>query len=66
MKLIIDRFEGNVAVIELPNGKMVNCPKEVLPDNVHEGSILSITIDDVATAKKLQENTDRMNILFKD
>ena len=66
MKLIIDRFEGNIAVVELPNRTMINCPKELFPDNAKEGSILNITVDNNATDKKLQENTSRMNRLFKD
>lgn len=66
MKLIIDRFEGNFAIVELPDGRMIDCPKELLPDNAKEGSILSITVDENATKEKLQKNTDRMNRLFKD
>lgn len=66
MKIIIDRFEGDIAVVELPSGTMINCPKELLPDNAKEGSILTITVDNDATNKKLQENTSRMNRLFKD
>ena len=66
MKLIIDRFEGNIAVVELPNGTMINCPRDLLPDDAKEGSILTITVDNDATNKKLQENTARMSRLFKD
>jgi len=66
MKLIIDRFEGEFAVVELESGKTVNCPKAILPDNAKEGSILNITVDNDATNKKLQENTNRMNRLFRD
>ncbi len=66
MKLIIDRFEGNMAIVELPDGKTVDCPKELLPQNAKEGSILSITVDETATNAKLTTNTERMNSLFKD
>ena len=66
MKLIIDRFEGNFAIIELPNGQMIDCPKTMLPDNAKEGSILNITVDEKATNEKLQKVTKRMNKLFKD
>ena len=66
MKLIIDRFEGNFAIIELPNGQMIDCPKAMLPDNAREGSILNITVDEKATNEKLQKVTERMNKLFKD
>lgn len=66
MRIIVDRFENNIAVVELPNGTMINCPKELIPDNAKEGSVISIMIDNNATAVKLKKNTDRMNKLFKD
>lgn len=66
MKFIVDRFEGNFAVVELSDGQMVNCPKILLPDDAKEGSILNINVDNVETNRKLQENTNRMNRLFKD
>ena len=66
MKLIIDRFEGDFAVIELPNGQMIDCPKTLLPDNAKEGSILNISVDESATNDKLKKVTERMNKLFKD
>lgn len=31
MRIIIDRFEGNFAVVELENRTMVNMPLELLP-----------------------------------
>ena len=52
--------------MELESGKTVNCPKAILPDNAKEGSILNITVDNDATNKKLQENTNRMNRMFRD
>ncbi len=66
MKIIIDRFEGEFAVVELLDGKMINCPKELLPENAKEGSIINIVVDEAATTEKLQKNTERMNRLFKD
>ena len=41
MKLIIDRFEGDFAVVELPNGKMIDCPKALLPDDAKEVKVNS-------------------------
>lgn len=66
MKIIIDRFEGNIAVVELPNGKTIDCPKELLPENAKEGNIIKISIDEEATKEKLNKVTERMNRLFKD
>ena len=66
MKIIIDRFEGELAVVELPNGNMINCPRAMLPDDVKEGDIISIVVDEKATEEKKKSLTDRMNRLFKD
>ena len=66
MKIIIDRFEGELAVVELPNGNMINCPKAMLPDDVKECDIISIVVDEKATEEKKKSLTDRMNRLFKD
>ena len=66
MKFIIDRFEGNFAVVELSTGQMINCPKAMIPDNAKEGSVLEISIDEVATDDKMKKVTERMNKLFKD
>lgn len=66
MKIIIDRFEGELAVVELPNGNIINCPKAMLPDDVKEGDIISIVVDGKATEEKKKSLTDRMNRLFKD
>ena len=66
MRIIVDRFEGNIAVVELENGQMIDCPKALLPDNAKEGSIINITVDENAINEKLQKVTERMNKLFKD
>ena len=66
MRIIVDRFEGNIAVVELENGQMIDCPKTLLPPSAKEGSIINITVDENATSEKLQRVTERMNKLFKD
>lgn len=66
MKIIVDRFEGNIAVVELEDGSIIDCPKALLPTNAKEGSIINITVDEKATEEKLQKLTSRMNSLFKD
>ena len=66
MRVIVDRFEGNIAVVELEDGSVIDCPKAILPPNAKEGSIINITVDENATNEKLQRVTERMNKLFKD
>ena len=50
MKVIIDRFEGEYAVVELEVGKFVNMPKELVPD-AHEGDVINIFIDEKETKR---------------
>ena len=52
MKLIIDRFEGEYAVVELQDKSMVNIPKKILPAEAGEGDIISIVIDKDETEKE--------------
>ena len=52
MKFIIDRFEGDYAIVELENKKMINVPKEILPEGVYEGSVITVVIDEVETMKR--------------
>lgn len=67
MKVIIDRFEGNYAVVELSeqNNKMINMPIELLPQGAKEGDVVSITIDSSETQQRKQHIQDMMNTLFK-
>ena len=44
MKLIIDRIEENIAVMELPSGEHVNIPK-VLIEDACEGDSIIITVE---------------------
>jgi DNA-binding protein len=40
LKGIIDRFEGNYAVVELEDRRMTNIEKSLLPENVAEGDCI--------------------------
>ena len=66
MRVIVDRFEGNIAVVELEDGSVIDCPKAILPPNAKEDSIINITVDEEVTNDKLQKVTERMNKLFRD
>lgn len=58
---VIDRFEGEVAVIVLDDGKVMDFKKEVLPEGVKEGDVLNI--GDVITLNK--EETEKRKKDFK-
>lgn len=46
MKAVIDRFEGNYAVLLFGKKEIrVDFPRELLPEGVNEGTWLKITLD---------------------
>ena len=65
MKVVIDRFEGSYAVVEINKGKFVNLPKELVP-NAKEGDIVIIRVDHEETNKRKEHVKDLMNQLFED
>ncbi|KZE01961.1 MULTISPECIES: DUF3006 domain-containing protein [Bacillus] len=66
---IIDRFEGEIAVIEI-NNSTIDVLKSKLPSTAKEGDVLIIdddnyTIDKDETAKRRREVQDLMDKLFE-
>lgn len=68
MKMIIDRFEGDFAVVELPNKKMINVPRHLVPGDAKEGTVLIIEFKmDVDGTEKRNENIAKLMFdLFED
>ena len=52
MKVIIDRFEGDFAIVELENKEFINMPKKLVPNGAKEGDVLEIRIDHEVTEKR--------------
>ena len=48
MKIVVDRFEGNYAVIELSDGNFINVLRELFPD-AKEGDFYMICKDEKET-----------------
>lgn len=65
MEVIIDRFEGEYAVVEITKGKIVNMPKVLVPD-AKEGDVIKIIVDKEATKKRQEHVKDLVNDLFID
>lgn len=55
MNLIIDRFEGEYAVVELPDKTLANIPKKALPQEATEGDIITIAVNKIETAKRKEK-----------
>lgn len=69
MKVTIDRFEGDFAVLEKPDRTMMNIKRSKLPAGAKEGDILNlegdtITIDAAETTKRKKEIRDLMKELW--
>ena len=65
MKLIIDRFEGEFAVVETPEGALVTLPISLLPENTAEGDVIFICKDESATAARKERIKKLMDDLFE-
>ena len=65
MKVIIDRFEGEYAVVEIAIGKFVNIPKILIP-NANEGDVIKIEVDKNETEERKKHIQDLMNNVFED
>lgn len=63
--VVIDRFEGKKALVELPNKKIVSVAKELLPDGVQEGDVIRIEVDPEETLKKRHHANDLLDDFWK-
>lgn len=64
VKVIIDRFEGDYAVVEMEDKTMVNIPKCLISDS-KEGDIIRIEIDKDATEQRKKDIKELMNDLWE-
>ncbi len=64
MKVIVDRFEGDYAVVEIAIGKCVNIPRVLVPDT-KEGDIIKIEIEKKETEERKKYIKDLMNNVFE-
>jgi hypothetical protein len=64
LKVIIDRFEGDYAVVETEDKIMVNLPKLLIP-GAKEGDVISISIDEEETKKRKDNISKLMDDLWQ-
>ena len=70
-KFIVDRIEGDKAVLECENGNMVNLELKALPKNIKEGDVIYFQdnfyflYSDKKKARK-EKIKNLMNSLFED
>lgn len=63
MKVIINRTENDIAVLELENGKIVNAPLCIF-ENGAEGDVFNIIADKCETAALKEKNAAKLKNLF--
>nr|WP_300004292.1 DUF3006 domain-containing protein [Tissierella sp.] len=66
MKFIIDRFEGDFAVVELSNREMIDIPVCMIPPEAKEGDTLKIIIDEEETLRRKKRIEEKFKRLFGD
>ena len=65
MTITIDRIEENYLIVELENGKIINLPKELIP-NAKENDIYSINLNKDEMKKRKNNINNLINDLFID
>lgn len=68
--LIIDRFEGDIAIVETDENTFMQIPRTALPPNAKEGDIVvkvedKYIIDYESTEKRRQKIIDMQNSLWE-
>lgn len=63
MKWIIERFEGDFAVVEC-DGNCFNLPKYALPSDVREGDVVEVSINKNETEKAKNDAESFLKNLF--
>jgi hypothetical protein len=67
VKVIIDRFEGNLAVCEKEDGSFLDINSQSLPSGAKEGDVLMINGDQITVDKsRTQERRKKINSLMED
>lgn len=65
MKVVIDRFEGDYAIVELPDKTVQHIPAVLLP-GAAEGDVVTVEIDEEETKRRKNGILDKYKNLWKD
>ncbi len=65
MRVIIDRFEGDFAVVEMGNGETVNMPGILVPKGAKEGDVIDIQINEEKTLERRRKIENMMKDLWR-
>lgn len=68
--MIVDRIEGQLAVVEVSKGKMIDVPISAIRGRVRDGAVLvkgddgSYVVDETETARRMKQASARLHALF--
>ena len=65
MNVILDRYEGTRAVIELPGGEIISAPA-VIFDGAKEGDVIAIQVNPYETQQRKERIAKRMKDIMGD
>lgn len=66
MRVIIDRIEEDIAIVQKEDGSFVHMAKKLIPPNAKEGDVLLIEVDKESTVDREGEITSLMEELWHD
>lgn len=65
MRIVIDRIEEEIAIVEKDDGTFEEMPKRLIPPEAKEGDVLRITVDTESTIDRKEEITSLMDELWE-
>ncbi len=65
MRVVIDRIEEEIAMVEKDDGSFEEMPKRLIPPEAKEGDVLQITVDTESTVDRREEITSLMDELWE-
>ncbi len=65
VKLIIDRFEGDFAIVELADRSTATILRIILPPQAMEGDVIKVEVDSDETSKRKAASTKLLEELWK-
>lgn len=69
MFAVIDRFEGDFAVVQRDDGKILNIKKSLLPEKAREGDVIDLNkmiVDERETLRRKAEIRKLAENIFED
>lgn len=64
MRFTIDRFEGELAIVELENKEIIEIPRVILPLDAKEGDIIATSLDARETEERKKRIQEKFESLF--